>query len=82
MGFCCRPYAAAVALVLALSTLVHTQAPATKRVLFLTHAGLYKHPSLGPAEAAVTDLGQDRRLRGDDPGGLQGGGARLSTCRS
>ena len=58
MGFCCRLYATAVALVLALSTLVHTQAPATKRVLFLTHAGLYKHPSLGPAEAAVTTWGK------------------------
>ena len=34
------------------------QAPATKRLLFLTHAGLYKHTSLGPAEKAVIELGQ------------------------
>ena len=30
----------------------------TKKLLFLTHAGLYKHASLGPAEAAVTELGE------------------------
>ena len=35
-----------------------TQAPSKKRLLFLTHAGLYKHTSLGPAEKAVTELGQ------------------------
>ncbi len=29
-----------------------------KRLLFLTHAGLYKHTSLGPAEKAVTELGK------------------------
>ena len=34
------------------------QAPSRKRLLFLTHAGLYKHPSLGPAEAAVTEYGK------------------------
>ena len=34
------------------------QAPAKKRLLFLTHAALYKHTSLGPAEKAVTELGQ------------------------
>ena len=28
------------------------------RLLFLTHAGLYKHTSLGPAELAVTSWGQ------------------------
>jgi len=33
------------------------QAP--KRLLFLTHAGLYKHSSLGPAEAAVVAWGAD-----------------------
>lgn len=33
------------------------QAP--KRLLMLTHAGLYKHSSLGPAEAAVTAWGRD-----------------------
>jgi type 1 glutamine amidotransferase len=32
---------------------------APKRLLMLTHAGLYKHSSLGPAEAAVTVWGRD-----------------------
>jgi hypothetical protein len=36
---------------------VWAQAPApSKKLLFLTHAGLYKHTSLGPAEKAVTEL--------------------------
>jgi len=30
----------------------------TKKLLFLTHAALYKHTSLGPAERAVTELGK------------------------
>jgi type 1 glutamine amidotransferase len=34
------------------------QTPSQKRLLFLTHAGLYKHTSLGPAEHAVTELGK------------------------
>ena len=34
---------------------VRGQAPGRKRLLFLTHAALYKHPSLAPAEAAVTE---------------------------
>ncbi len=29
-----------------------------KRLLFLTHAGLYKHTSLGPAERAVASWAQ------------------------
>ena len=29
-----------------------------KKLLFLTHTGLYKHTSLGPAERAVTELGK------------------------
>lgn len=33
-------------------------APPTKKLLFLTHAGLYKHTSLAPAERAVTELGK------------------------
>ena len=32
-------------------------APPSKKLLFLTHAGYYKHSSLGPAEKAVTELG-------------------------
>jgi len=34
----------------------HAQSP--KKLLFLTHAGFYKHTSLGPAEKAVTELGK------------------------
>jgi len=34
------------------------QPAAPKKLLFLTHAGLYKHTSLGPAENAVTELGK------------------------
>ena len=37
--------------------------PAKKKLLFLTHAALYKHTSLGPAERAVTELGK--------PGGFE-----------
>jgi len=37
---------------------VRGQAPARKKILFLTHAALYKHPSLAPAEAAVTEYGK------------------------
>lgn len=43
---------------LALEALVHSQAPARKQLLFLTHAGLYKHSSLEPAEKAVTAWGE------------------------
>jgi hypothetical protein len=34
------------------------QAPSRKRLLFLTHAALYKHSSLAPAEAAVVEYGK------------------------
>jgi len=34
------------------------QAQAPKKLLFLTHAALYKHTSLGPAEKAVIELGK------------------------
>lgn len=34
------------------------EAQGQKRLLFLTHAGLYKHTSLGPAEKAVIELGR------------------------
>ncbi len=37
---------------------LHGQTAARKRLLFLTHAALYKHPSLAPAEAAVTEYGK------------------------
>jgi len=35
------------------------QPPARKKLLFLTHAGLYKHTSLGPAETAVIELSKN-----------------------
>lgn len=58
MRHCCRLSAIALALLLALPAAVRTQAPPEpKKLLFLTHAGLYKHPSLEPAEAAVTAWG-------------------------
>jgi hypothetical protein len=34
-----------------------TRTAARKKLLFLTHAGLYKHPSLPAAEKAVAELG-------------------------
>jgi type 1 glutamine amidotransferase len=37
---------------------VRGQTPPRKRLLFLTHAALYKHASLGPAEAAATEYGK------------------------
>jgi type 1 glutamine amidotransferase len=36
---------------------VHAQPPARGKLLFLTHAALYKHSSLAPAEKAVAELG-------------------------
>jgi len=52
--------AVAIALAAALAAGVPAggQAPAAKKLLFLTHAGLYKHTSLGPAEKAVIELGK------------------------
>lgn len=48
-----------IALVCALAAAasVRGQAPVPKKLLFLTHAALYKHTSLGPAEKAVAELG-------------------------
>ena len=45
-----------VVALLAAATLSAQAAP--KKLLFLTHAALYKHTSLGPAEKAVTELGK------------------------
>ena len=63
----------AVALGLAVCLLVgstRAQAPqARKKVLFLTHAGLYKHTSLQPAEEAVAEWG---KTSGFDVTRLQG----------
>ena len=49
---------AAAALAALVSTSTGAQPAAAKKLLFLTHAGLYKHTSLGPAEIAVTELGK------------------------
>jgi type 1 glutamine amidotransferase len=46
-----------VAVGAAAATATASQAGA-KKLLFLTHAALYKHTSLGPAEKAVTELGK------------------------
>lgn len=54
-----RARAALVVLASVLAAGVFAQpSPAPKKLLFLTHAGLYKHTSLGPAEVAVTELGK------------------------
>jgi len=44
--------------VLAVVALGAERQTARKKLLFLTHAGLYKHTSLGPAEQAVIELGK------------------------
>jgi uncharacterized protein len=50
---------AVLAVAFALSSVVaRAQAQPRKKLLFLTHAGLYKHTSLEPAEAAVTEWGK------------------------
>jgi type 1 glutamine amidotransferase len=59
-----RSIAAGVAALCALLLVSSIAAPAAaqdapKRLLFLTHAGLYRHASLQPAEAAVTAWGED-----------------------
>jgi type 1 glutamine amidotransferase len=63
-GCCGARRALAPALGLVVAVLLAAATPggaqqAPKRVLFLTHAGLYKHASLGPAEAAVTSWGPE-----------------------
>jgi uncharacterized protein len=40
------------------SSTLRGQTPSRKKLLFLTHAALYKHSSLAPAEAAVTEYGK------------------------
>jgi uncharacterized protein len=45
-------------LVFLLAAVSVSAAQGNKRLLFLTHAGLYKHTSLGPAEKAVIELGK------------------------
>ncbi|HEY7288759.1 MAG TPA: ThuA domain-containing protein [Vicinamibacterales bacterium] len=44
---------------LAFSGAGRAQTAGKKKLLFLTHAALYKHTSLGPAEKAVTELGRN-----------------------
>lgn len=45
-------------LVLLLGAVGLSAEQAPRKLLFLTHAALYKHTSLGPAERAVTELGK------------------------
>ena len=58
MPFLRRTIALALVGVAGLAGLGAEQQPARKKLLFLTHAGLYKHTSLGPAEKAVIELGK------------------------
>jgi type 1 glutamine amidotransferase len=44
--------------VVSASVLTAEQPSGNRKLLFLTHAALYKHTSLGPAEKAVTELGK------------------------
>ena len=61
-----RKFFALAIIAFALQLPVFSQGPASaqataakpKKLLFLTHAALYKHTSLGPAEKAVTELGK------------------------
>ena len=46
----------AVVVLLLAAASVSAQPP--RKLLFLTHAALYKHTSLGPAEKAVIELGK------------------------
>src|SRR4051812_8801647 len=48
-----------------------TAAPPAKKLLFLTHAALYKHSSLGPAEKAGVELGARGGFTGTPPGGYK-----------
>ena len=61
-----RTFIALAIIALSLQLPVFSQGPTSarateakpKKLLFLTHAALYKHTSLGPAEKAVTELGK------------------------
>ena len=48
-----------LAIALLVASIAAEEPSDTKKLLFLTHAGLYKHASLGSAEAAVTELGEN-----------------------
>ena len=51
-------FALAAAILAAALAAPHASQAPVKKLLFLTHAALYKHTSLGPAERAVTELGK------------------------
>ena len=64
------PLVALLACCLAAGAVLFAQTPdPDKRLLFLSHAGLYKHASLGPAERAVTAWGANA---GFEVTGLEG----------
>src|SRR5476651_1810862 len=50
--------ATALAAIIAGNAFLHGQPLSRRKLLFLTHAALYKHSSLAPAEAAVTEYGK------------------------
>ena len=50
--------AAGILVAASIGTGLSGQTPPRKKLLFLTHAALYKHSSLAPAELAVTDYGK------------------------
>ena len=52
------PVTVALVLLALLTPELAAQEPAPKRLLFLTHAGLYRHASLPNAEATVSELGR------------------------
>jgi type 1 glutamine amidotransferase len=58
MRFLFRALLLAAAVCVVAPAFVGTQAPAPKKLLFLTHAALYKHTSLAPAEKAVVEMGK------------------------
>ena len=64
-----RRVAVLVSCLIVASVLTAQSPDRDKRLLFLTHAGLYKHASLGPAERAVTEWGA---AAGFEVTGLQG----------
>jgi type 1 glutamine amidotransferase len=58
MRFLLRALMTVSAVILALPMILSAQESPRKNLLFLTHAGLYKHASLEPAETAVTAWGK------------------------
>jgi len=62
---------AALTLAFVAATAMPSTAQTPKRLLFLTHAGLYKHASLEPAERAVTEWGREAGFEVVSPEGFR-----------